>query len=77
MPDRIIEENCRNCGEVLFQKRLFEDGHTEMLDSSLWPESDGEIKYFRCPSCRGKNLVTVDQEPGKPRVYEIVGFIRK
>ncbi len=52
MPE-LVDETCRNCGEVLFQKKVEDDGTTSMADPGVWPESDGESKYFRCPACGG------------------------
>jgi DNA-directed RNA polymerase subunit RPC12/RpoP len=77
MSGQVVEEYCKNCGTALFERILFDDGHYEMANPNLWPESDGESKYFRCESCNGKNLVAVIQEPGLPTTYEIVGFIRR
>lgn len=77
MSRQIIDESCRNCGEVLFQRAVYDDGRAELVDPSVWPESDGDMKYFRCPACRGKNLVAIVSEPDQPRMYEIVGFIRR
>lgn len=74
MPE-IVDETCRNCGEVLFQKRVEDNGETVMADPGLWPESDGDSKYFRCPACGGKNLATLNEDHG--RYWELMGFLRR
>jgi DNA-directed RNA polymerase subunit RPC12/RpoP len=70
------EVYCRNCSELLFRIVRHDDGTTQMKESSLEPESDGVQKYYRCPTCRGKNLVMLIDEPSGTRYYEIAGFSR-
>ncbi len=67
---------CRNCGELLFRIVRDDDGTTRMKESAPEPESDGVQKYYRCPTCRGKNLVMLIDDPPGSRYYEIAGFIR-
>ncbi len=67
---------CRNCGELLYRIVRHDDGTTHMKDSAPEPESDGIQKYYPCPTCRGKNLVMLIDEPPGTRYYEIAGFIR-
>ncbi len=67
---------CRNCSEVLFRIIRHDDGRTVMTESAPEPESDGVQKYYRCPTCRGKNLVMLIDDPPGSRYYEIAGFIR-
>lgn len=70
------EVYCRNCGELLFRIVRADDGTTRMKDTSPEPESDGFQKYYPCPTCRGKNLVMLIEEPSGSRYYEIAGFAR-
>jgi len=74
MPE-IVDEPCRNCGEVLFQKRVEDNGQTVMADAGVWPDSDGDTKFFRCPACGGKNLASLNEENG--RYWELLGFLRR
>lgn len=67
---------CRNCGEWLFRIVRHDDGTAQMKESSPEPESDGAQKFFRCPTCLGKNLVMLIDEPPGSRYYEIAGFSR-
>ncbi len=70
------EVYCRNCGQLLFSTVREDDGTTQMKDFAPEPESDGVQKYYRCPTCRGKTLVMLIEEPPGSRYYEIAGFIR-
>jgi hypothetical protein len=70
------EVYCRNCSELLFRIVRQDDGTAQMKASSPEPESDGFQKYYHCPTCRGKNLVMLINEPTGSRYYEIAGFIR-
>ncbi len=70
------EVYCRNCSELLFRIVRHDDGTTRMTESAPEPESDGFQKYYRCPTCHGKNLVMLVDEPAGSRYYEIAGFIR-
>lgn len=70
------EVYCRNCSELLFRIVRKDDGTTHMKDPGSEPESDGIQKYFRCPTCRGKNLAMLIEDPPGSRYYEIAGFIR-
>jgi hypothetical protein len=70
------EVYCRNCSELLFRTMRSEDGTTQMKSPAVEPESDGFQKYFRCPTCRGKNLAMLIEDPPGSRFYEIAGFIR-
>jgi len=70
------EVDCRNCGELLYRIVREDDLTTRMKDSTLEPESDGIQKCFRCPTCGGKNLAMLIEEPPRTRYYEIAGFSR-
>lgn len=70
------EVYCRNCSELLFHVVHRDDGTTVMTESAPEPESDGFQKYYRCPTCRGKNLAMLIEDPPGSRYYEIAGFIR-
>lgn len=74
MPE-IRDETCRNCGEVLFQTKIEDTGETTMVDPGVWPESDGETKFFRCPACDGRNMTALNEENG--RYWELLGFLRR
>lgn len=67
---------CRNCGELLYRVLRHDDGTTCMKESAPEPESDGVQKYYRCPTCDGKNLVMLIDDPPGNRYYEIAGFSR-
>ncbi len=67
---------CRNCGELLFRIVRDADGTTRMKEGAPEPESDGFEKFYSCPTCRGKNLVMLIEEPPGSRYYEIAGFTR-
>ncbi len=67
---------CHNCGELLYRVLRADDGTTIMKDAALEPESDGLQKYFRCPTCQGKNLAMLVEDPPGSRYYEIAGFSR-
>jgi len=47
-----------------------------MKDPAAEPESDGVQKFYRCPTCRGKNLAMLIEEPPGSQYYQIAGFIR-
>lgn len=70
------EVYCRNCSELLFRIARYDDGTTRMTESSPEPESDGVQKYYRCPTCGGKNLAMLIDDPPGSRYYEIAGFVR-
>lgn len=74
----VIEDNvyCRNYSELLYRILRRDDGTTVMKDPSIEPESDGIHRFFLCPTCRGKNLAMLIEEPPGTRYYEIAGFIR-
>ena len=67
---------CKNCGEILYRILRDDNGTATMKDPAVLPESDGIQKYFRCPTCRGRNLAMPIEDPPGSRYYEIVGFIR-
>ncbi len=67
---------CRNCGELLYRVVHEDDGSTRMKDFAPEPQREGAQQYFRCPTCRGKNLVTLVRNPAGSRYYEVVGFVR-
>jgi hypothetical protein len=67
---------CRNSSELLYRILRRDDGTTVMKDPSVAPESDGIQKFFRCPTCRGKNLAMLIEDPPGSRYFEIAGFIR-
>ena len=67
---------CRNCGEFLYQAVRGEDRTTLMKDATSEPERNGIQKYFRCPTCRRKNLAKLIDDPPGNRYYEIAGVIR-
>ncbi len=77
-PMGLVEEEvyCRNCSELLFRTIRSDDGAIRMKQTSVEPESDGNQKYFRCPTCRGKNLAMLIEDPPGSRYYEIAGFSR-
>ena len=56
MEEATEEVYCRKCSELLFRIVRGHDGTVQMKDPALAPESDGIHKYYRCPTCRGKNL---------------------
>lgn len=70
------EVYCRNCSELLFRILRQDDGIIVMKDPALMPESDGVQKYFRCPTCQGKNHAMLIEDPPGSRYYELAGFIR-
>jgi DNA-directed RNA polymerase subunit RPC12/RpoP len=74
----LIEDDvfCSNCGELLFRVLRADDGPTVMKERGLEPESDGVQKYFRCPTCHGKNLAMLIEDPPGSYYYDIAGFIR-
>ena len=74
----MIEDDvyCRNCSELLYRILRREDGTTVMKDPSVAPASAGIQKFFLCPTCRGKNLAMLIEDPPGSRYYEIAGFIR-
>lgn len=74
----LIEDEiyCRNCGELLYRIVHNADGTTRMKEGAAEPESDGFRKFYSCPTCQGKNLVMLIEEPPGSRYYEIAGFIR-
>ncbi|MBI1983655.1 MAG: hypothetical protein HYS61_05600 [Acidobacteria bacterium] len=76
MLETVDDVYCRNCSELLFRILRREDGSAVMKDPSLEPASDGLHKYFLCPTCRGKNLAMLIEDPPGSRYYEIAGFIR-
>ncbi len=76
MPSSEDEVYCRNCSEMLFRIVRQDGGTTHMKDPGFEPESDGIQKYFRCPTCGGKNLAMLVEDPPGSRYYEIAGFIR-
>ena len=69
------EVYCRNCSELLFRIARHDDGTTRMKNPAVEPESDGAQKYFRCPTCRRKNLVMLIEDPPGSRYYKIVALI--
>lgn len=73
-----VEEEvyCRNCSELLYRLVRSDDGTTQMKPPAAEPESDGSQRYFRCPTCRGKNLAMLIEDPPGSRYYEIAGFTR-
>jgi DNA-directed RNA polymerase subunit RPC12/RpoP len=76
MASVVDEVYCRNCSELLFHVVRHDDGTTVMKESAPEPESNGIQKYYRCPTCQGKNLVMLIEEPRGCRYYEVAGFIR-
>lgn len=76
MGSTVDEVYCRNCGELLFRIVREGDGTVRMNDPGNEPESDGFQKYYRCATCRGKNLAMLVEDPPGSRYYEIAGFIR-
>lgn len=70
------EVYCGNCSELLFRIVRYDDGTRRMKESAPEPESDGFQKYYRCPTCRGRNLVMLIDDPPGNRYYQIAGFIR-
>jgi hypothetical protein len=72
----VNEVYCRNCSELLFRTVRSEDGTVRMKDPGMEPETDGIQKYYRCPTCRGKNLAMLIEDPPGSRYYEIAGFAR-
>jgi hypothetical protein len=72
----VDEVYCRNCSEMLFRTVRNEDGTVRMNDPGMEPETDGIQKYYRCPTCRGKNLAMLIEDPPGSRYYEIAGFVR-
>ncbi len=76
MGETIDEVYCRNCSELLFRIARRDDGTVHMKDPAAEPESDGVQKFYRCPTCRGKNLAMLIEEPPGSQYYQIAGFIR-
>ena len=76
MPETEEDLFCRNCSELLYRILRREDGATVMKDSAPLPESDGDQKFYHCPTCGGRNLVMLVEEPPGSRYYEVVGFSR-
>jgi DNA-directed RNA polymerase subunit RPC12/RpoP len=76
MASVVDEVYCRNCSELLFHVVRHDNGTTVMKESAPEPESNGIQKYYRCPTCQGKNLVMLIEEPRGCRYYEVAGFIR-
>jgi len=74
----LIEDEiyCRNCGELLFRVVRDANGTTCMKEGAREPESDGLQKFYTCPTCQGKNLVMLIEEPPGSHYYEIAGFSR-
>ncbi len=74
----LIEDEiyCRNCGEPLFRVVRDAGGTTRIKEGTPEPDSDGVQKFYRCPTCQGKNLVMLIEEPPGGRYYEIAGFTR-
>jgi hypothetical protein len=67
---------CRNCGELLYRVLRSDDGIITMKNPAVEPERDGIQKFFRCPTCFGKNLVMLVEDPPGSRFYELAGFMR-
>ena len=76
MPETEEDFFCRNCSELLYCILRREDGVTSMKDSAPLPESDGDQKFYRCPTCGGRNLVMLEEEPAGSHYYQVVGFSR-
>jgi DNA-directed RNA polymerase subunit RPC12/RpoP len=76
MGSTVDEVYCRNCSELLFRIVRNDDGTVQMSDPAGEPESDGAQKYYRCPTCRGKNLAMLIEDPPGSRYYAIAGFTR-
>ena len=72
----VDEVYCRNCSEMLFRTVRNDDGTMRMKDPGVEPETDGVQKYYRCPTCRGKNLARLIEDPPGSRYYAIAGFVR-
>ncbi len=70
------EVYCSGCTELLFRVIRQDDGTTLMKSADPKPEEDGSQLYFRCPTCRSKNLVRLVQVPLGSHYYEIFGFVR-
>lgn len=70
------EVYCRNCTELLFRIVRQDDGTMRMKDPTVEPESEGAQEYFRCPTCRGKNMVTLIEDPPGSHYYSVEGFVR-
>ena len=76
MPETEEDIFCRNCSELLYRILRREDGVITMKDSAPLPDSDGDQKYYRCPTCGGRNLVMQVEDPPGSRYYQVVGFSR-
>lgn len=67
---------CRNCSELLYRILRNDDGTMVMKDPCAEPASDGVQKFFLCPTCGGKNLAMLVEDPAGSHYYEIAGFSR-
>ena len=67
-----MEEKCRRCGAVLFNKVPLDDkGNFAMEEQTpLSLESEAGVSFFRCPACKAKNIVAADisGDLGKQRI---------
>ena len=54
-----MHEKCRKCGAILFDKVLLDDrGHWAIDEKTpLNLESEAGVDFFRCPTCKAKNVV--------------------
>ncbi len=70
------EVYCRGCGELLYRILRHDDGATTMKDPGVRPQTDAAQEYFRCPTCRGKNLAALVEDPPGSCYYAIIQFTR-
>jgi hypothetical protein len=54
-----MQEKCRKCGAILFNKVLIDDKGHWAIDEKipLALESEAGDNFFRCPACKAKNIV--------------------
>lgn len=53
-------EDCRSCGEPLFEKALLDKTNFAMTqESRIDLHQDGKGRYFECAECGAKNRVIV------------------
>jgi len=72
-----IEEKCRKCGAVLFEKGPHEDMGNMMVIRRTHrpPESDGKDHFYRCWVCWARNRTVIEISFGGAAKEIITGIM--
>ncbi len=62
--------SCLACGNVMFNIKVYDDGHTEIERSARdLLQSDEEDEYFIFPHCHAKNvIISAQSQSGLPGI---------